>query len=178
MACELFESRGQPSIASTPGRHIGFVHGRGHGIGLAVPEEPFFSPAPLNAALLKRGHVFTCEPGLYSPDPGYGVRKDVMAMDPGGTAPDLVDFPNELVIPIQESGRRVPRGSGYYRLALSCSAALRVIPGTAASSSRLAARMASSEPKCLRRAERRREPMPGTSSSCEVMVWRPRSWRW
>ena len=101
MACDLFESRGYPTVAGTPDTRTGFVHGLGHGIGLAVHEEPFFSLAPVNLAVLQPGHIFTCEPGLYDPDRGYGVRiEDVVWIDDDGVARDLTDFPKELVIPV------------------------------------------------------------------------------
>ncbi len=99
MACEFFESRGHPTIASHTTTEIGFVHGLGHGIGLAVHEEPFFSLAPANTSVLQPGHIFTCEPGLYYPDQGFGVRiEDVIWLDPEGTVQNLSDFPKELVI--------------------------------------------------------------------------------
>ena len=99
MACEFFESRGHPTIASNTTTESGFVHGLGHGIGLAVHEEPFFSLTPSNISVIQRGHIFTCEPGLYYPDRGFGVRiEDVIGIDSDGAALDLTDFPKELVI--------------------------------------------------------------------------------
>lgn len=99
MACELFESRGHPTICSDTRSECGFVHGLGHGIGLAVHEEPFFSIQPSNKSVLEPGHIFTCEPGLYYPDRGYGVRiEDVIWIDPAGQIHDLTDFPKELVV--------------------------------------------------------------------------------
>lgn len=99
MACEFFESRGHPTIASDTTTESGFVHGLGHGIGLAVHEEPFFSLAPANTSGLQPGHIFTCEPGLYYPERGFGVRiEDVIWLDPDGTVQNLSDFPKELVI--------------------------------------------------------------------------------
>jgi Xaa-Pro aminopeptidase len=99
MACEFFESRGHPTIGSDTRTESGFVHGLGHGIGLAIHEEPFFSDAPSNTNVLQPGHIFTCEPGLYYPDRGFGVRlEDVIWMDADGALWDLSDFPKELVI--------------------------------------------------------------------------------
>ena len=48
-----------------------FVHGTGHGIGLAIHEEPRLSPE--STALLAPGHCVTVEPGVYLPEHG-GVR--------------------------------------------------------------------------------------------------------
>jgi Xaa-Pro aminopeptidase len=99
MACEFFESRGHPTIGTDTRTESGFVHGLGHGIGLAIHEEPFFSDAPSNTSVLQPGHIFTCEPGLYYPERGFGVRlEDVMWMRPDGARENLTDFPMELVI--------------------------------------------------------------------------------
>ncbi len=99
MACEFFESRGYPTIASDTKTESGYVHGLGHGIGLAVHEQPFFSLTPSENRVLQPGHIFTCEPGLYYPERGFGVRiEDVIWIDPHGAVQDLSDFPKELVI--------------------------------------------------------------------------------
>ncbi len=97
--CEFFESRGHPTIASDAKTEAGYVHTVGHGLGLAVHEEPRFSDVPTNTDVLKPGHVFTCEPGLYYPDRGFGMRiEDVIWIDPDGGVHNLTDFPKELVI--------------------------------------------------------------------------------
>ncbi len=99
MVCDFFESRGHPTIGSNTTTESGFVHGLGHGIGLAVHEEPFFSLELADAAMLQPGHIFTCEPGLYYPDRGFGVRiEDVIWIDSAGAVHNLTDFPKELVI--------------------------------------------------------------------------------
>ncbi len=61
------------------------------------------------------------------------------------------------------SGCRAPCHSNPF----NSSALLRVMPGTAASSSTDAARIPSSEPKCFNSACRRRGPIPGISSRVE-----------
>ena len=49
--------------------------------------------------VLEAGHVFTCEPGLYYPEQGFGVRlEDVIWIDPDGGAHNLTDYPKELVV--------------------------------------------------------------------------------
>lgn len=48
-----------------------FGHGLGHGIGMQVHEGPTIGP--LSGAVLKRGMVFTVEPGIYIPGHG-GIR--------------------------------------------------------------------------------------------------------
>lgn len=52
-----------------------FGHGTGHGIGLAVHEEPVIHRE--NKGLLQEGMIFTVEPGIYIPDWG-GVRIEDM----------------------------------------------------------------------------------------------------
>jgi Xaa-Pro aminopeptidase len=100
-ACAFLEARGHPTIASTPGSESGFVHGLGHGIGLAVHEEPGFSLSPTANQRLQPGHIFTCEPGVYYPERGFGVRlEDVVWIDAEGRGQRLTDFPKELVIPV------------------------------------------------------------------------------
>jgi Xaa-Pro aminopeptidase len=99
MTCEFFESRGHPTVASDTQTESGYVHSLGHGLGLAVHEEPRFSDTPHNTDVLRPGHVFTCEPGLYYPDRGFGLRiEDDVWIDPDGVVHNLTDFPKELVI--------------------------------------------------------------------------------
>ena len=97
--CEFFESRGYSTIATDSKIESGYVHTLGHGLGLAVHEEPRFSDTPDNTDVLKPGHVFTCEPGLYYPDRGFGMRiEDDLWIDPDGKVHNLTDFPKELVV--------------------------------------------------------------------------------
>jgi Xaa-Pro aminopeptidase len=99
MTCEFFESRGHPTIASDTKTEAGYVHTVGHGLGLAIHEEPRFGDVPANTDVLKTGHVFTCEPGLYYPERGFGIRiEDVIWIDPDGMVHNLTDFPKELVV--------------------------------------------------------------------------------
>lgn len=99
MTCQFFEDRGHPTVASDTQTEAGYVHSVGHGLGLAIHEEPRFADVPTNTDVLQPGHVFTCEPGLYYPDRGFGVRiEDVIWIDPAGAVHDLTDFPKKLVI--------------------------------------------------------------------------------
>lgn len=101
MACEFFEGRGHPTIGSDSRSESGYVHGLSHGIGLAIHEEPFSSDAPTNSTVIQPGHIFTCEPGLYYPERGLGVRiEDVVWIDPEGRVRVLTDFPKELVVKV------------------------------------------------------------------------------
>ncbi|MBW1782567.1 MAG: aminopeptidase P family protein [Deltaproteobacteria bacterium] len=54
-----------------------FGHGLGHGVGLAVHERPRVGPR--NPVKLKKGTVFTIEPGIYVPGKG-GVRLEEMVL--------------------------------------------------------------------------------------------------
>ena len=99
MTCEFFESRGHPTIASDTKTEAGYVHTVGHGLGLAIHEEPRFGDVPTNADVLRPSHIFTCEPGLYYPERGFGIRiEDVIWIDLDGMVHNLTDFPKELVV--------------------------------------------------------------------------------
>ena len=54
-----------------------FGHGLGHGVGIAVHESP--KVGPKNPVKLKKGAVFTVEPGIYIPGKG-GVRLEEMVL--------------------------------------------------------------------------------------------------
>jgi Xaa-Pro aminopeptidase len=101
MTCEFFEGRGHPTIATDPKAEAGYVHTVGHGVGLAVHEEPFFADIPSNTSLLQPGHVFACEPGLYYPEQGFGLRiEDMFWIDAAGAVLNLTDFSKELVVAV------------------------------------------------------------------------------
>jgi Xaa-Pro aminopeptidase len=71
------------------------VHGLGHGVGLAVHEEPFLTPISTSGALAERMCV-TVEPGIYLPDRG-GVRiEDTVVVTRSGNDP-LTTSPRELI---------------------------------------------------------------------------------
>jgi Xaa-Pro aminopeptidase len=100
-ACEQFESQGHPTLLSDPGTVAGYVHGLGHGLGLAVHEPPWFRNQGDGSLALEPGMVFTFEPGLYYPDQGMGIRlEDTLVVEPNGRIHSMVDFPKDLVIPV------------------------------------------------------------------------------
>lgn len=71
---DVFTKRGYET-KSTPKGAVGFFHGTGHGLGLAIHEAPRVS-APVNEPL-KLGTVVTVEPGLYYPGLGGCRIEDV-----------------------------------------------------------------------------------------------------
>ena len=70
-----------------------FGHGTGHGIGLAVHEDPVVNSE--NKGLVQEGMVFTIEPGIYMPDWG-GVRIEDMIRVTSHGAEVLTYLPDEL----------------------------------------------------------------------------------
>ncbi len=70
-----------------------FGHGTGHGIGLAVHEEPVINKE--NGDLLQEGMVFTIEPGIYIPEWG-GIRIEDMVRVSSNGAEVLTYLPTEL----------------------------------------------------------------------------------
>lgn len=69
IAKAVFEQRGYET-RKVDGRHVGFIHGTGHGVGLDIHELPRVGTS---GEMLDVGHVITIEPGLYYPGLG-GVR--------------------------------------------------------------------------------------------------------
>jgi Xaa-Pro aminopeptidase len=72
-----------------------FGHGTGHGIGLAVHEDPAVNRE--NKGLLQEGMVFTIEPGIYLPDWG-GVRVEDMVLVTSRGVEVLTYLPDELKV--------------------------------------------------------------------------------
>jgi Xaa-Pro aminopeptidase len=66
--CDILEERGYSTLRQKSSE--GFIHSTGHGIGLEVHEEPRIYE---NKDILRKGMVFTIEPGLYYRKIG-GVR--------------------------------------------------------------------------------------------------------
>jgi len=72
-----------------------FGHGLGHGIGLAVHEDPVVNGE--NKGLIQEGMVFTVEPGVYIPQWG-GVRIEDMILVTSQGAEVLTYLPTELKV--------------------------------------------------------------------------------
>ena len=71
-----------------------FGHGLGHGVGLAVHEDPTVNAE--NKNVLQEGMVFTIEPGIYVPNLG-GVRLEDMVRVTSQGAEILTYLPKELI---------------------------------------------------------------------------------
>jgi Xaa-Pro aminopeptidase len=101
-ACELFETRGHPTILSDPQTQEGYVHSLGHGLGLQVHERPSMRQSSPESEVLVPGHVVTVEPGLYYPERGLGVRiEDTVFICPDGKPELLAEYPLDLVLPMK-----------------------------------------------------------------------------
>ena len=77
---ELFTARGFETRHS-PAGSVGFFHGTGHGLGLAIHEPPRLSGAV--DYTLKKNSVVTVEPGLYYPGLGGCRIEDVVQVTTG-----------------------------------------------------------------------------------------------
>jgi Xaa-Pro aminopeptidase len=99
LACDVFEARGHPTLRSHPDTEEGFFHFLGHGVGLAVHEEPNLNGSPSNTQTLEPGMVFTIEPGLSYPSRELGVRiEDLYYAAPDGTFENLTPAPYQLEV--------------------------------------------------------------------------------
>ncbi len=97
--CDVFEARGHETVRSRPGLEEGYVHGLGHGVGLAVHEAPRLGGPPSNVQVLEPGMVVTIEPGLYYPSRGLGVRiEDLVVMRADGGYDNYTPAPYDLEI--------------------------------------------------------------------------------
>ncbi len=100
--CDVFERQGHPTPRSQSGLSEGYVHGLGHGVGLAVHEGPSLAGPVSNTTVLSAGHVVSVEPGLYYPSQGMGVRiEDLVVAHADGHIENLTPAPYELEIPIR-----------------------------------------------------------------------------
>ncbi len=95
-ACEVFEANGettQRTKADGETLDHGFLHSLGHGVGLAVHEEPFLAIGGRRP--LVSGDVISIEPGLYRA--GYGgVRIEDLILVGENDGEPLTDFPDSL----------------------------------------------------------------------------------
>ena len=76
---KYFKDEGFPT-ETRDGRHVGFFHGMGHGLGLELHEQPRYNWT----RSFQAGTVFTVEPGLYFPGIGGARLEDVVAVTSKG----------------------------------------------------------------------------------------------
>ena len=97
--CDLFEQRGHATPRTNETAQEGYVHGLGHGVGLAVHEAPRLGGPPSNTQVLEPGMVITVEPGLYYPSRDLGVRiEDLVLVREDGSFENLTPAPYELEV--------------------------------------------------------------------------------
>ncbi|MEO5617008.1 MAG: Xaa-Pro peptidase family protein [Candidatus Eisenbacteria bacterium] len=98
-AWDVFEARGHATLRSSPGTEEGYVHGLGHGVGLAVHEPPRLGGPASNTALIEPRMVITVEPGLYYPARGLGARiEDLIHVRADGSLENLTPCSYELEV--------------------------------------------------------------------------------
>ena len=74
-----------------------YNHSLGHGVGVEVHESPYLSVLKPKE-ILKKGHLFTIEPGIYKPG-HYGIRiEDMIYINQKGKTEILTLFPKDLII--------------------------------------------------------------------------------
>lgn len=99
LVCEEYQKNGHDTPLDTPSPLRGYVHSLGHGLGLNVHERPWSGLTSSDDNILRPGVVVTCEPGLYYPDKGMGVRiEDTLWVKPDGTMEILADYPYDFVL--------------------------------------------------------------------------------
>jgi Xaa-Pro aminopeptidase len=96
ISCDVFEAAGHRTLRTGPGENgnEGFQFSLGHGVGLAVHEEPGLGPTghkPLVA-----GDVIAVEPGLWFPHLGEMRLEDLLLITEDGSE-TLTDYPYDLV---------------------------------------------------------------------------------
>ena len=97
LVCEHFEAHGYPTQLSKPPGEVladGFYHATGHGVGLAVHEQP--SIGRLGDPFVA-GDVLAIEPGLYRKGFG-GVRLEDLVLVTEDGCEVLTDFPYDLEV--------------------------------------------------------------------------------
>jgi len=99
LTCDVFEKQGHATLRTNANAVEGYVHGLGHGVGLAVHEGPRLGGGDANTTTLEPGHVVSVEPGLYYPSRGMGVRiEDLVVIRPDGAIENLTPAPYGLEI--------------------------------------------------------------------------------
>lgn len=99
--CRYFAARGHATVLENRATTTGYIHSLGHGVGLAVHEQPYLGISPGRDDRLQPGSVIAVEPGLYYPERGFGIRiEDTVYLDETGIAQRLTDYPYDLIVPV------------------------------------------------------------------------------
>ena len=100
LACDYFRERGYPVVKDNPNTVDGYIHGLGHGVGLAVHEPPYMGIGDKH--ILSKGNVVAIEPSLVDTNRELAVRiEDTFYIDNDGKAVSMTAVPYDLVIPIK-----------------------------------------------------------------------------
>jgi len=102
-ACEMFDEFGHDTLLKNYGASTGYIHGLGHGFGLAVHESPNMGLQGTRPdETLQPGTIICNEPGLYYAEKGWGVRvEDDYWHDPEtGKFERLTEFDRGLIVPM------------------------------------------------------------------------------
>ncbi len=107
LVCEEYEKNGHKTPLHTPAPTEGYVHSLGHGVGLNIHERPWSGLTADETNLLRPGVVITCEPGLYYPEKGMGVRiEDTLWVRPDGKIETLAEYPYDFVLKMKRWKRQ------------------------------------------------------------------------
>jgi Xaa-Pro aminopeptidase len=88
--------RAARKVIADAGYGANFINRLGHGIGIAVHEDPYIIEG--NDVPLRPGNVFSIEPGIYLPG-RFGVRiENLVAVRPDGTGEALNKFTRDLIV--------------------------------------------------------------------------------
>ena len=102
-ACEMFDEFGHDTLLKNHMAKSGYIHGLGHGFGLAVHEAPNMGIRGTRPdERIRPGTIICNEPGLYYPDKGWGVRcEDDYWLNPETLAFErLTEIDRSLVVPM------------------------------------------------------------------------------
>ena len=92
-ACDV--DKAARDVVEKAGYGAQFFHRTGHGIGLAIHEDPYISSS--NQTVLKEGMAFSVEPGIYLPGK-FGVRIEDIVIVTADGCETVTKFPKALTV--------------------------------------------------------------------------------